>query len=204
MVAPAKRPTEAWHSAGLFERGFGQVIVARFKASGEVEVGVFLVDTFSLGVKDAFFTRLWADEYEQRLLGGLDQQGGREAISPACARRLVEDAVAYARSLGLEPHPDYKQGARVFGGIDPKECTQAFVFGKDGKPLYVQSPHDSEEFTRHVMGTLTRRFGEGGFHYVLITGEDLDEADHEDDDEQEQEQEHEGEQEGPSTPPSKA
>jgi hypothetical protein len=54
------------------------------------------------------------------------------------------------------------------------------------------------------MGTLTRRFGEGGFHYVLITGEDLDEADHEDDDEQEQEQEHEGEQEGPSTPPPKA
>ena len=52
MVAPTKRPTEAWHTAGLFDRGFGQVIVARFKGSGEAEVGVFLVDTCCLGVKD--------------------------------------------------------------------------------------------------------------------------------------------------------
>jgi hypothetical protein len=171
MVAPAKRPTEAWHTTGLFERGFGQVIIARFKGSGEAEVGVFLVDTFCLGVKDAYFTRLWPDEYEKRLLARLEDQGGREAIEPACARKLVEEAVVYARRLGLEPHPDYKLGARVFGGIEARSCPRTFVFGKDGKPLYVQSPNDSEAFAQHVMGTLTRRLGQGGFHYILFLGE---------------------------------
>jgi len=171
MVAPAKRPTEAWHTAGLFERGIGQVIIARFKGYGEAEVGVFLVDAFCLGVKDAYFTRLWPDEYEKRLLNRLEDQGGREAIEPACARKLVEEAVAYARRLGLEPHPDYRLGARVFGGIEAKSCSRTFTFGKDGKPLFVQSPNDSATFVQHVMATLTRRLGQDGFHYTLLLGE---------------------------------
>lgn len=171
MVASAKRPTEAWHTAGLFERGFGQVIIARFKGSGEAEVGVFLVDTFCLGVKDAYFTRLWPDEYEKRVLNRLEEQGGREAIEPECARKLVEEAVAYARSLGLEPHPDFKLGARVFGGIEARSCPRTFEFGKDGKPLYVQTPNDSEAFAQNVMGTLTRRLGQDGFHFMLFLGE---------------------------------
>ncbi len=170
MSAPVKRPTEAWCSRGLFERGFGQVIIARFKASGEAEVGVFLVDAFCLGVKDAFFTRLWIEEYEQRVLGRLDKEEGREPLSPACARRLVESAVAYARNLGLQPHPDFKKGARVFGGIDSSECTREFVFGDRGKPLFVQSPNDSPQYVEYVMGTLSRRLGRDGFHYILGLG----------------------------------
>jgi hypothetical protein len=167
MPTSTKRPTEAWASSDLFESGFGQVVVARFKASGEVEAGVFLVDIYCLGVKNAFFSRLWPTDYEGRLLGSMDRAGGKTAIAPACARQLVEGAVAYARNLGIEPHRDYKQGARVFGGINPGDCPTEFVYGKDGKPLFISSPHDSPEFIERVLGMLTRRLGEGGFHSLV-------------------------------------
>ena len=177
MTTPTKRPTEAWHSANLFQSGFGQVIVARFKTNGEAEVGVFLVDTYCLGVKNAFFTRLWTGEYEEKFLQRMDQQEGREAISPACARRLVEGAVNYARSLGLEPHPDYRFGARVFGGIRPEDCDREFVYGHDGKPLFVSSPNDSPAFVNNVMNALTRSGGKDGFHCTLFVGSRSDQDD---------------------------
>lgn len=167
MVAPVKKPTEAWHSRNLFENGMGYVVVARFKGNGDAEVGVFLLDMYCLGVKSAFFTQLYAEEYEQDFLPRIYEHDGRTAITPPCARKLVEDAVAYARHLGFEPHPDYRKGARVFGGINPSTCTQQFTFGRDGKPLYVQGPDDSPAMVERVMGNLMRRCGEGGFHYVL-------------------------------------
>ena len=171
MVAPTKRPTEAWHTAGLFERGFGQVIVARFKGSGEVEVGVFLVDAFCLGVKDEYFTRLWPDEYEDRLLGGLDRQGGREAISPACARKLVEDAVAYARQFGIEPHPDFHRVKGIFAGIDSAAATRRFDFGdRNGKPHFIAGPNDGPFRCRQIMSLLRHYCGTDGFHFTVPIG----------------------------------
>lgn len=170
MQTPLKRPTEAWASTDVLEGGFGHVIVARFKANGDCEAGVFLVDAGCLGVKDAFFAQVAEAEYDHRLLARLLPEGDRKPLSPACARKFVEGAVAYARSLGLEPHADYKRGARVFGGIDATACDQVFVYGKDGKPLFVQSPNDTPEFARHVMNTLNRRLGPDGWHFIILAG----------------------------------
>ena len=170
MVA-LKRPTEAWCSAVLFKNRFGQVVVARFKLSGDAEVGVFLVDLYCLGIKDAHFVKASALEYDTKILARMAETGeGKESLSPACARKLVEGAVQYAQALGLAPHPDYKKACRVFGGIRSEECDRAFTYGKDGKPLLVQSPNDSPAFVQHVMTTLTRRLGTDGFHYILEAG----------------------------------
>ncbi len=170
MIASTKRPTEAWRSANLFELGLGQVVVSRFKLSGEVEAGVFLVDVFCRGVKDAFFTKLWEAEYESRLLGRVFADGGKEALSPACARRLVEGAVEYAQHLGFLPHADYRQGCRVFGGIDAAVCECAFAYGRNGRPCFLQSSTDSPDVVRRAMANLRARCGEGNFDYLLVSG----------------------------------
>lgn len=161
----SKRVFEAWRGATLFKSGMGQVLICRHKNNGETEAGVFLVDAYCLGVKDAFFTRFETSKLES-MLEKIFQLGGRESLSPACARKLVEDAVAYARSLGLGPHPDYKQAARVLGGINARECDTVFTFGHEGKPLYVQGPNDSPEFAQRVMTILGKRLGSENFHYL--------------------------------------
>lgn len=167
MIVQQKRRTEAWRSGGLFELGLGHVVVARFKPSGETEAGVFLLDVHCLGVKDAFFTRVEGPEYEHRLLEGIFPDGERIQMSPACARKLVEDAVAYTRGLGLEPHADYRKACRVFGGIRAAECGETFTFGDKGKPLYVQGPHDSPAFAKRVIRVLHAKLGQDGFHFVV-------------------------------------
>jgi hypothetical protein len=53
-----KRPSTAFYSSDLFELGIGYVMVCRFKATGACEAGVFLVDVFCLGAKNAFFTKV--------------------------------------------------------------------------------------------------------------------------------------------------
>lgn len=146
----------------------GQVIVARFKGNGEAEAGVFLVDVHCLGVKDAFFTQTKADSYQHLLDRIWPDRQRREAMCPACARRLVEEAVAYAARLGLSPHPDYRLGCRVFGGIETSQCTSQFTFGREGKPFYIQGPQDSPRFVQNVLTNLHARCGEGNYHYLVL------------------------------------
>ena len=171
MNTTTRRPPEAFRSANLFDTGMGYVVVSRFKSDGEVESGVFLLDVFCLGVKNAFFTQLSQSEYESRLLQEAFAKYGSQPLTPACARKLVQDAVAYAQNLGFAPHPDYKKGCRVFGGISAAECNGSFTFGKNGRPCFIQGPNDSELFCRKAMTLLTIRCGEGKFDYILVADE---------------------------------
>jgi hypothetical protein len=167
-----KRAPEAFVSSALFELGMGSVILSRFRSGGRVESGVFLLDVFCLGVKNAMFAQLDVTEYENELLGRYSAPDPLESIEPSCARKLVEDAVRYAAGLGFGPHPDYKKGCRVFGGIDPGACTRQFVFGHEGKPHYVQGPNDSRQRVARILNALEARCGEGNFFYTILE-EDL-------------------------------
>ena len=47
-----KRSPEAFVAPDLFECGIGHLLVSRFKSNGRVELGLFLVDVYCLGVKN--------------------------------------------------------------------------------------------------------------------------------------------------------
>jgi hypothetical protein len=172
MSSNQKRPTTAWMSSDLFEVGIGAVVIARFKVSGEAEMGFFLVDVWCLGVKNAFFTRVTPAELQSIM----DEQFEKPPIeiSPACGRKLVESAVAYAGRLGIPPHRDYRAACRVLGGIDATQCDTDWKFGgQEGKPHYVSGPRDSKRFIDRLMAQLLRVCGEGNFNYtVVVEGED--------------------------------
>src|SRR5512141_331522 len=122
------RSFEAFRSRAIFEKGIGHVVVLRKKGNGTYEAGVFLVDVFCLGVKNAFFTGTGASEEQELLSSVFHEDDPWERVAPACARKLVEDATAYARNLGLSPHPDIKKASRVLGGINSAECREVFTF----------------------------------------------------------------------------
>jgi hypothetical protein len=96
------------------------------------------------------------------------------AIEPACARKLVEQAVAYATGLGISPHPDYKRAARVFGGIDAACCPQVFAFAHQGKPFYRRGPRETTEQGLDIVRHLERRCGPGNFDYEVMLGKTED------------------------------
>ncbi len=180
MSTSQKRPTTAWMSSDLFEMGIGYVIIARFKASGDAEFGVFLLDVWCLGAKNAYFLKSSQEKLESTM--GQLFHAPPDEISPACGRKLVESAVAYALRLGLAPHEDYRAACRVMGGIDSGQCDTVWTFGENGgKPHYVSGPRDSPAFIHRVMAQLRRACGDGNFNYSLVVGgpegagpEDLD------------------------------
>jgi hypothetical protein len=81
------------------------------------------------------------------------------------AQHLVLGSVAYARRLGFEPQREFRRAGRALG---PWEGPSAITFGKDGKPHYLNGPHDN---TERVLATLERTVGRGGFHYTVSLGD---------------------------------
>ncbi len=168
LLAVASAPVhECWWPANLFapDNGLAQVVVSRKRGNGEIFAAVFLVDLFCLGVKNALIHECGELEFEQ-LLDHIRRDMPLERTDPACARRLVEDAVDYAGELGLAPHKDYAKAARIFGDIDASACFRSFVFGREGKPFYVSGPNDTPGFIRRVLRSLEQSCGPGGFHYL--------------------------------------
>ena len=164
------------------ESGIGKVLVVRNKSGGRFEAGVFLVDRYCLGVKDAFAVDTSQFDTVEEMLEAILHESGYEEVSPAKARKYVESAVAYARHLGFAPHRDYSKGARVFGGIRAAECEEEFVFGKDGKPFYIQGPYDSPEMADRIVSLLEAKLGKGGYEYIVLASEPGDFDDEEDED----------------------
>jgi hypothetical protein len=163
-----KHRSDALRSTKLFDCGCGYLVVSRFKADGRVEAGFFLLDVFCLGVKDAGFHRFNSvADYQESLLDRLFRGEDPVRMTPAAARKLAEGAVSYARGLGFSPCVDYKKASRVFGGITTAHCNEEFVFGKDGKPLYIQGPSDSPTRVERVLRALEARCGEGGYDYIV-------------------------------------
>jgi hypothetical protein len=149
----------------LFEAGIGHVIVSRRLSHGNLAVAGFLVDVYCVGVKNAFLRVFPADVYEERFHHSSVEPMQPE--EPACARKLVEDAAAYARDLGFAPHPDYRFARMIWGSIDATACEAEYTFGSEGKPLYVSGPYDTIERSKEIVSTLLERCGPDGFHYVV-------------------------------------
>lgn len=170
-VAAAAPIHECLAPASLFDVGIGSVVVSRKMPDGEIGFGVFLIDVFCLGVKNAFFSARPRNEYE-RFIGRIREKEALQPEEPACAVKLIRSAEAYARDLGLDAHPDYAFARRIFADIDPAVCSRDFTFGQDGKPLYVSGPNETEADSRRIMDILSKKLGPDGFHYVLHVGMD--------------------------------
>ncbi|RKZ92451.1 MAG: hypothetical protein DRR19_04225 [Candidatus Parabeggiatoa sp. nov. 1] len=149
----------------LFELGIGTVVIARKMPNGDIGVSFFMLDVFCLGVKNAFFAEFTLQEYRQKLWE-LGEHESMQTISPACARKLIEDCAVYAKNLGFSPVPDYTKAKMVFGDTKADECPEDFEFGKDGKPLYVIGPFDTPEKSKKILKQLDKTCGQGEFHYV--------------------------------------
>lgn len=161
-----------WVMAGWEEQGITPVVVARQQEADRIMFGVYMVDLYCLGIKDAF-TR--ADYSLNRFERDLPKYLGDdpEPCSVELAHEIIYGALEYAEKLGFQPHPDFKnQMADLI--LDPPDAhprNNHVTFGKDGKPLFISGPYDDEYKINMVLSTLKRTRGEGNFDYVIGMGE---------------------------------
>jgi hypothetical protein len=155
--------------AKLFEIGMGNLIFSRSLPDGRIALAGFLLDTFCLGVKDAFVDIVAKEEYFQRTRSLFRDQNVKP-LQPACFRKLVEGGVAYAQDLGFPPHADYALASQIFGDVQATDCSTRFEYGRDGKPFYVSGPHDTPARIQAILQQLERRMGKGNFDYLVLAG----------------------------------
>jgi hypothetical protein len=194
FAAAAKFPVvECLVAEELFETGIGPVNFARETVNGSVAFASFLVDRYCLGVKNAMIGVVSRFEYESNIRDEMAEQCDFRKITPATARRFVEDAVEFARKLGFPPHRDYARARLLFGSIDPAEATEILECGRDGKPVFIRGPFESSARTARILMTLEQACGPDGFSYTLpMEGPGgflgiSDESDQDDDEENEYE-----------------
>jgi len=165
---------EAFIEKSWRESGITQLIVARIRDNGSADIGFFLVDFWCLGVKDAFLHDDGSESLLRDLLAERLPEEFRERFHPACAKKMIEGAIAYAELLGFAPHRDYRKARRALTGLDASACPETFTFGRDGKPFFVEGPNDSGERTSRILAILEARCGVEGFDFELADEADDD------------------------------
>jgi hypothetical protein len=169
--AAASAPVlHCWASRDVWRQGIGYVLLSRQLGGGNVAFVVFLLDVYCLGVKNVIMDVLPRASYEENLHEKMTKQFRVDLMEPECCRKLVEGAVQYAADLGLPPHPDYRVAKLLFGSIPAENCTRQFVYGKEGKPLFMPGPFDDGARRQQVLHALDEHCGPDGYHYVLGPG----------------------------------
>lgn len=171
MAAASLWPvTQARIATTLWDDGIGYVLLVRRGPGGLTAMGLFMLDVYCLGVKDVA-ARIAPDHTISATLARLSEKGYRWIdVSPEHVRKLVEDTLGYALSLGLAPHRDCAAAMRIFGDLESSKCATEFTFGSEGKPLFIAGPFDGPNRITEIVKTLRRTCGPDGFHYILPVG----------------------------------
>jgi len=148
-------------------QGMASVVAMRRMKVGNPLSVCFLIDSYCLGVKDAYFSRDMDIERVREMI----REGGDEVtiVSPEYISKFVREAIVYARGIGIEPARDAELCLLMFSDVDASLCHDEFIFGKDGKPLYVSGPHDPPERVARILKALGN-LGKDNFHYVMPLG----------------------------------
>lgn len=161
-------PDDAGSPPQASDSGVACVLVAAPDTRGTHSICGYLVDTWCLGVKNAIGPKRMRprelEAFRRQYFGLWRSEGIRVPLE--LAQHLVLGAVDYARSLGFEPHPDFRRVRRALGSWDGPS---AITFGVHGKPLYVNGPYEDPQ---RVLATLERSVGRDGFHYSVSVGHD--------------------------------
>jgi hypothetical protein len=143
--------------------GLVSIVVAHRHGHGKVSMCGYLVDVYCLGAKDAYGPHVMReDELSGFLAHCYRAYRGEPLAAPIdLVRHLVWGAIDYGKTLGFSPHPDFE---RVKGSLGTLDEPCAIRFGYEGKPMYMQGPHDD---ARRIMRTLDRSVGRRGYDFVV-------------------------------------
>ena len=153
---------------GWEEGGMAQIFIARKKQHGNIILGVYIVDTFCLGLKNTMFQHNMSEiEYElhKREISRNTNMDWKKLPSNTCFN-IIYGAIEYAEDLGFMPNKDFSTTEYILDDVESLEF-EDIEFGRDGKPYYFAGPYDD---TSRVIAKLKKAVGEGNFEVIMPMG----------------------------------
>lgn len=175
-------PVEACYvNADWKESGLAHVTVARRHAGGTYTLGMYLTDTFCLGVKDTFYHFSISDEDYEELLDNMeDTYGGLQQISYEEAHNLIYGAIAFAEEAGIHPHKGFATTQYLLEEDTEDVPLIEYEYGRDGKHyLFTRTRQEAARY----LPILRKHLGDNFDYVVQPYDEDEDEDEDEDDEE---------------------
>ena len=171
------------------EANMANILIVRQHVTGNLTVGLYLVDTMCLGVKDSFF-KFNISTYEfEKIYQPMNEEIGLEEIPYNLAHNIIFGAIEFAEEYGFSPYKEFTSTTIYLLEEDTDEIELIDIdFGDDGKPVYVQGPNDTLATANRIVKTLEKTAGKGNFHFIVGDndwGNDYDDDDENDYDEDE-------------------
>ena len=152
---------------GWEETGETVTIVTRCHPKGTITVGLYLVDTFCLGVKDSFY-RFSIDDYDLEKLLADYGRVGMEETEYAVVHNLIYGALEFAEEAGISPCKEFSLTKYILEEDTDAIPLMEFDYGNDGKHFLVADNRSQLDF---YLPKLRRNLGDD-FSYVCRTDED--------------------------------
>ena len=144
-----------------------QILFARRSPAGQYAIGGVLVDLACLGVKTGYGGIKDRSDYLS-VRNKISQHQNLVPTDVNLVAKIIREGVAYAKSLGFRPDPDYRDAMTILGDVDPDACDEDIPLGgEDGKPYFIAGPHDNVDL---IMKKLTWAVGPDGFHFFAPIG----------------------------------
>ena len=148
--------------------GLVEVLVARQQPDGNICFGVYLVDTFCLGLKNTFanagFSR---GRYQSEVRNKVFRAGKPVECPVELAHQMIYQSIEYAEQFGFEPQRDFALSQYLLAPRGELEEPYDLTFGKDGKPFFISGPNDN---VTRIMRQLEKTAGPGNFDYLAMIG----------------------------------
>jgi hypothetical protein len=143
------------------EEGLASIAVCRQMPSGNLVVGVYLVDTYCLGLKQTmYFFNHPIDMWESDLRNMIYDEQDYEVCDYVLAHNIIYGGIAYAEDLQFKAHKDFRVTQFLLAEDTEEVELIEIEFGKNGKPYYVPSPEDNVDY---IIGRLYMEAGDGHF-----------------------------------------
>lgn len=122
------------------EMGLAPIFIARSQSNKKFIVGIYLVDTFALGVKDICFRENITKAELNFLVGMQEIQCPCIELDYEDARSIILGSIEYSAQFGFSPHADWHKAKHLIE--HDREFNRNVTFGLDGKPFYYRGPND--------------------------------------------------------------
>lgn len=149
------------------ERGIAQIMVTRQHAGGNFTCGIYIVDTFCLGVKETAYrfnmTPLDYEEFKELLTG----EEPFDAVDYNTVHNIVYGAVAFAEEYGFNPHKEFALTQFILDEDSEDVPLIEYEFGKDGEPFLIV--RDKQEASKYL--PTLRKFTGDDPKYLILDGD---------------------------------
>lgn len=160
------------------ENGMASITVARKHSNGNITVGLYLTDLKCLGVKDAhYFFNISEREYGD-ILEDMAREMKTKPVSYTLAHNIIYAGIEFSGDYGFKPHKSFTSVAQYILEEDTDDIELIEIeCGKDGKPLYVRGPYDTEKQANQIIAQLEREAGRGNYEVLWQAEENFSEED---------------------------